>query len=411
VKPSAPGAARVARLRFDGWIAGIGTASGTRLVVGHWPRSPFGAFSDVMIERADGRRMLLAPTRRTADFVAGTYAFDEVRVVPVRVRVSGDRWAVTAGSLLDVRLTVGRRNAPGLMLRAVPDALAVRTCWSALIDPGARLLLGVRTRGSAGGGRREWYGARDLHRIVAASAVHEGRDLGSLAPVEPAVRFGFGSTPRTPCLVRVTTTVSAPRAARRGRRPRPNTARRPTMNGPSRSGTPGSESTGGTDMKLLGIYLNDHLAGATAGTQRAGHLARATRGSALGRALAPVAVQIDEDRAALLDIMRDLDVPVRHYKVWAGWTVEKAARLKANGNVIRRSPLSTVLELEALRLGVEGKAAGWTTLRRLSPTDRRLDPALLDTLLERARRQQETVEEWRVREADSALHTDGRSAA
>ncbi|MES4892264.1 hypothetical protein [Streptomyces sp. NPDC096012] len=183
------------------------------------------------------------------------------------------------------------------------------------------------------------------------------------------------------------------------------------MNGPSRSGTPGSESTGGTDMKLLGIYLNDHLAGATAGTQRAGHLARATRGSELGRAMAPVAAQIDEDRAALLDIMRDLDVPVRHYKVLAGWTVEKAARLKANGNVIRRSALSTVLELEALRLGVEGKAAGWTTLRRLSPTDRRLDPELLDTLLERARRQQETVEEWRVREADSALHTDGRRAA
>jgi hypothetical protein len=410
-----PGPARAARLRFDGWIAGVGTASGTRVVLGHWPRSPFGPFSDVMLEREDGHRLLLAPTRRTADFIAGTYAFDEVRVVPVRVRVIGDRWAVTAGSLLDLRLTVGRRSLPGILLRSVPGALAARPLWTGVTDPLARVLLGARTRGSAGGGRREWYGARDLRRITAASAVLEGRDLGALAPVEPAVRFGFGSTPRTPSLVRVTTTVSAPRApGRRGRpRPRPTPRiprRRPAMNGPAPSGTPGPETTGGIDMKLLGVYLNDHLAGATAGAQRISHLARVTRGSALGRALAAVAAEVDEDRATLLDIMRDLDVPVRHYKVWAGWAAEKAARLKGNGRLVRRSPLSTVLELEALRLGVEGKAAGWTTLRRLASTDERLDAALLDTLLDRAGRQQDTVEEWRAHQAETALRSTGPAA-
>jgi hypothetical protein len=42
------------RVRFDGWIAGLGTASGTRLVWGHWPGSPFGPLSDVMVEHADG---------------------------------------------------------------------------------------------------------------------------------------------------------------------------------------------------------------------------------------------------------------------------------------------------------------------------------------------------------------------
>ncbi|MFG2356274.1 hypothetical protein [Streptomyces sp. NPDC048521] len=181
------------------------------------------------------------------------------------------------------------------------------------------------------------------------------------------------------------------------------------MNGPARSGTP--EPTGSPDMKLLGIYLNDHLAGATAGTQRAGHLARVSRGSALGRALGPVAAEIDEDRAALLDIMRNLDVPVRRYKVWAGWAAEKAGRIKGNGRLVRRSPLSTVLELEALRLGVEGKAAGWATLRRLTSADERLDAAQLDTLLDRARHQQDTVEEWRARAAEAALRTADRNAA
>ncbi|MBL1086915.1 hypothetical protein JK359_33965 [Streptomyces actinomycinicus] len=179
----------------------------------------------------------------------------------------------------------------------------------------------------------------------------------------------------------------------------------------NRPRTPRPDGTGGADMKLLGIYLNDHLAGATAGTQRAGHLVRSTRGTALGRALAPVAAEIGEDRSALLGIMRDLDVPVRRAKVCAGWTLEKVGRLKANGRLVRRSPLSTVLELEALRLGVEGKAAGWLLLRRLATADGRLDPGRLDTLLERARQQQVTVEEWRIHAADAALRAGASAPA
>ena len=38
-------------------------------------------------------------------------------------------------------------------------------------------------------------------------AAFEGRDLGALAPVEPPVRFGFGSVPRRPAVTRVRTTV------------------------------------------------------------------------------------------------------------------------------------------------------------------------------------------------------------
>ncbi|MFF9085874.1 hypothetical protein ACF1BE_05575 [Streptomyces sp. NPDC014991] len=196
-------------LRFDGWIAGLGTASGTRAVLGHWVRSPFGPFSDVMVEREDGHRLLLAPSRRVADFVATTYSFDEVQVTPVCVRVEAARWTVAAGPL-DLRFTTGRRGLPGLLLRAVPAPLAARPAWTAVTYLPARLL-GVRTRGSAGGGRREWYGALDLRPVVSATVVLAGRDLGPLAPVVPPVRFGFGSAPRRPGLVRVTTTVATRR--------------------------------------------------------------------------------------------------------------------------------------------------------------------------------------------------------
>ncbi|CAL9335009.1 hypothetical protein [Streptomyces sp. Tu 3180] len=204
---TAGGVTRLPRVRFDGWIAGTGTASGTRIVLGHWQRSPFGAFSDVMLESAEGERLLLAPTQETADFVSSTYVFDTVRVVPVDVGVGDGTWTVAAGPL-ELRFTTGRRRLMGLVLRAVPGALAGRPAWTVLTDWPARLLLpGVRTRGSAGGGRREWYGARDLLPIRAVSAAWEGADLGGMAPAEPPVRFGFGSTPRNPALTRITTTV------------------------------------------------------------------------------------------------------------------------------------------------------------------------------------------------------------
>ncbi|WDM12971.1 hypothetical protein J3S85_16400 [Streptomyces lavenduligriseus] len=181
------------------------------------------------------------------------------------------------------------------------------------------------------------------------------------------------------------------------------------MNALAYSGADRRRPTGrGAELRLLGIYLNDHLAGATAGTDRAARLARTARGSALGRAIEPVAAEIAEDRTALLDIMRDLGVPVRRYKVSAAWAAEKLGRLKPNGHLVRPSPLGTLLDLEALRLGIEGKTACWQTLGRLGAADERLDLARLATLLERARRQQETIEEWRVRQAERALAaTDG----
>ncbi|CAM5332004.1 hypothetical protein [Streptomyces avidinii] len=205
------------RLTFDGWIAAVGTESGTRVVVGHWPRSPFGPFSDVMLERADGRRILLAPTARTAEYIAGVYHFDEVRTGPVAVHSRGPVWDVAAGSLR-LRFTVGRRGGLGLALRAVPGPLARRPGWAALVSGPARLLVGVRTRGSSRPGWRQWYAARDLHVITSAVASFAGVDLGPLAPVVPPVRFGFASAPATPALVRVVSTVeriSAPTVPRR----------------------------------------------------------------------------------------------------------------------------------------------------------------------------------------------------
>ena len=198
------------RSRFRGHIAGLGSTSGIRVVVGHWPDTPLGPFSDAMVETATGHRVLLAPRPEVRDFIAATYSFDEIRLEPVEVTVAGPVWSFRSASLV-ADFTRGRRTALGAALRCVPGPLAGSPAWCTVTDPVARVVMdGVRTRGTAGNGRREWYGATDAHAVTGLSGAFDGTDLGVLADVDPPCRFGFSSTPRRPTLTTVVTTVQQP---------------------------------------------------------------------------------------------------------------------------------------------------------------------------------------------------------
>lgn len=202
---------------FTGRILGVGTSSGVRLVVGVWDTSPLGSFADVMVERADGHRVLLAPSREVADFVTGTYTFDETRIEPVEVDLAAGSPTARDGApatfsvatpSLTLAATLGRRTALGWLLRGIPRRVAASPLLSTVTDPVARVVLrGVRTRGSAGRGRQEFYGATDLRTVTAVTARLDGVDLGTLTPVDPPARFGFSSTPRRPALTEVVTTI------------------------------------------------------------------------------------------------------------------------------------------------------------------------------------------------------------
>jgi hypothetical protein len=198
------------RRRFRGHIAGLGSTSGTRVVVGHWPDTPLGPFSDAMVETAAGHRVLLAPRPEVRDFIAATYSFDEIRLETVEVTVAGQVWSFRSDSLV-ADFTAGRRTALGAALRCVPGRVAASPAWCTVTDPIARVVMdGVRTRGTAGNGRREWYGATDAHEVVEVDGAFDGADLGTLADVNPPCRFGFSSTPRRPTLTTVVTTVEQP---------------------------------------------------------------------------------------------------------------------------------------------------------------------------------------------------------
>jgi hypothetical protein len=182
------------------------------MVVGSWLESPFGRFADVMVETAGGQRILLAPTDEVAEFVSATYEFDSTEIGPVDVDHTADGFSIVApGLALDGRLG-GPAPFDGL-LRLVPRRLATSPAWLRMIDPvAARLIPGVRTAGSAGNGRLEFYGVRRSRLIAAVEGTFRGVDLNGLAPLHPPVRFGFSSAPSTPQMVSVTTTIDLPDA-------------------------------------------------------------------------------------------------------------------------------------------------------------------------------------------------------
>ena len=157
------------------------------------------------------------------------------------------------------------------------------------------------------------------------------------------------------------------------------------------------------DDRLLGIYLNDHLAGATAGLELARRTLGRNKEGKLGASLSRITSAIEEDRDALRSIMERLGVAPNLAKTSLARVAERAGRLKLNGRLLTYSPLSRVEELETLRLGVEGKLCLWRTLKDVRAGDPRLEGVDLDELARRAESQRDELEAMRIASARKAF--------
>jgi hypothetical protein len=154
--------------------------------------------------------------------------------------------------------------------------------------------------------------------------------------------------------------------------------------------------------KYLATYLNDHLAGSTSGLELVRRAAKENKGSELGAFLTELATEIEDDRESLKDIMAALGVGEDRLKVAAGWLIEKVGRLKPNAQLTGYSPLSPLVELEGLVLGIYGKLAMWQALLQVAGPPP-LDASRLEELAARSERQIADVERHRLELARSAL--------
>ena len=157
-----------------------------------------------------------------------------------------------------------------------------------------------------------------------------------------------------------------------------------------------------TASKYLATYLNDHLGGATAGVELVRRAARENKDTELGAFLADLTAQVEADREALEKIMGELGAKPDRAKVAAGWTAEKVGRLKPNAQLRGYSPLSPLVELEGLLVGIQGKLAMWRALAEIADA-LGLDGVRLQELAARAESQQADVERHRLDVARRAL--------
>jgi hypothetical protein len=138
--------------------------------------------------------------------------------------------------------------------------------------------------------------------------------------------------------------------------------------------------------RWLSLSLRDHHAASAGGVA----LARRTFGPD-----DTITQQIARDRKTLEDVMRQLNVPTSASKVALVRMAERLGRLKLNGRLFTRSPLSRIIELEALLVGIRGKEALWSALRAADAIPLGID---LDALIESARTQAAQVDERRLGE-------------
>jgi hypothetical protein len=155
-------------------------------------------------------------------------------------------------------------------------------------------------------------------------------------------------------------------------------------------GEPVSETpapTGAAHPELLAVYCNDHIASAAGGIELVTRMIGVHRGSRHEPALRQLLDELRQEKSDLTATTRALGLPVRQYKQVAVWVAEKASRLKLNGHLLSRSPLSDLVEFEFLASAVRGKRSGFETLRIAAEVDPRIDKVLMDSLIDQANRQ------------------------
>lgn len=148
--------------------------------------------------------------------------------------------------------------------------------------------------------------------------------------------------------------------------------------------------------ELLAIYLNDHLAGSAAGVEMARRTRSSNSGTEFGGPLAELCTEVEADRESLEAVMEELGVGRSRVKPALGWLAEKLGRVKPNGQLRGYSPLSRVVELETLLLGITGKLRLWHLLTELAGERSAAD---FPALIARAEEQRAKVEALQQRAA------------
>jgi hypothetical protein len=171
-----------------------------------------------------------------------------------------------------------------------------------------------------------------------------------------------------------------------------------------------SSASGVRNRDLLAVYCNDHLAASVGGIELVRRMLHEHRTTDYEQPLEQLLGELREEKAALESMMHGIDIAIRKYKIAALWLGEKAARLKLNGRLLTRSPLSDLVEFEFLASAVRAKRSGFETLRTVAEVDPRLPKAEIDRLIRQANRQFEWLSHARREVGATVFGGDPRAS-
>ncbi len=154
----------------------------------------------------------------------------------------------------------------------------------------------------------------------------------------------------------------------------------------------------------LEVYLNDHLAGATAGLNLAQMAAEEHKGDEHGAFFGEIASEIKTDFETLERLIAELGVEQSATKTAAAEIGSKMMAPKFVGG--DDDELNAFITLETLSMGIEGKVCMWKALKTVQTGYPTLESLDLDDLIARGESQRERIEAARLEIAPQALaHT------
>jgi hypothetical protein len=153
----------------------------------------------------------------------------------------------------------------------------------------------------------------------------------------------------------------------------------------------------------VATYVNDHLAGSVAALELLGQLEKAHASTSVGQVVAALRADIEEDRQELETLRGRLKVSASLPRRAMAWLAEKAAEVKLKIDDPSGGAFHLMETMEALVLGIEGKAALWRALAIASEHNPRLRGPDYAHLERRASEQQQRAEKVRLDAAREAL--------
>jgi hypothetical protein len=162
----------------------------------------------------------------------------------------------------------------------------------------------------------------------------------------------------------------------------------------------GAESRSSVKLhsRYLRAYLSDHLAVSEGIGALAQRVCDASRWQGQRTSFEILVDVLGQDREDLERVLADRGIAQDPLKRRLARMGERVGRLKGNGRMVRTSPLTRLVELEGLQLGLSACITPWVTLRDLGVERSRAEAAIV-----RLAHQQEMLDRLRATVAPTAF--------